>query len=309
MAAWGDALGLGNLLHAASIPGSRTSRFLGLTGAAGTGLEPGLLGQLRDPARWLEQELEYARRERALDLAWQQELRAYQPGTLHGDYNRFIAATTQGLVPDPIGLRDWRIRIPLWDAAAALARHPRFLASGFVAPAAKRCKRRLQAQRGARAVERLLREEIFPKALLLSMEDVSRPRRIRLNKTWLKDDLGRVGAFEPDCLPPKSAFYPWLRIEAHRIAETLLCDAANDSPESARRRPADDLARHLAAESTPARQRLCAALKARGSRDPERALRALLMRQDKIPYAIIGQELGLSTNAARQLVHRVRPRA
>jgi hypothetical protein len=55
-------------------------------------------------------------------------------GTLNGDYNRFLNATDDFPVPHWLGGSE---SLDLWQAAAALARHPRFIPTWPAAPQAK----------------------------------------------------------------------------------------------------------------------------------------------------------------------------
>jgi hypothetical protein len=149
----------------------------------------------------------------------------YRPGTLTGDFNRFLDALDGFPVQGLLG--GWQSLDP-WRAAAALVQHDRFLSSGFKDPWVARCLGRLVSRHSPDRVECLLRTEIFPEALMLAATDITRRRRVRLAEKPVKDAAGRFGAFSPEHLALVPDFYTWLRQEAHRMAEELVADWADD---------------------------------------------------------------------------------
>jgi hypothetical protein len=237
--------------------------------------------------------------------AWAQLRRYYEPGTWAGDVNRFVNALDDLPVPDAWP-GCWE-SLDRWRVAAALARHTHFLSSGFEDPWVARCHRHLVSRYGPVEVERLLREELFPVALMLAATDMTRRRPLRLGKTPVKDAANRAGAFSPEHLPVPDA-YTWLRQEAHRVAAELVLDRG-DTQKPPRPRlgyvdasrglddflaEVEDLLPHLVPEPTADRP-------LRPDHDLVRAMSA-----EGHTAAEIGQILGLSAGAVRALRHRIR---
>jgi hypothetical protein len=239
----------------------------------------------------------------------------YRPGTLNGDFNRFLNAIDE--VPVPHWLGGWEPLDP-WRAAKALARHRRFLSSGFKNPRVARCLGRLVSRHGRARVECILRTDIFPQALIFAARDTERRRRIKLGRRartssgervgprYLRDAANRVGAFSPADLPVVAEFYDWLSLEAHRIAETLVADRVGESPRPCREQPVgDELERFLAAAGTPATREVSRYLAPTKGGDPDRDLRAFSMRAEGHTSAEIGQALGMKAATVRQRLSRM----
>jgi hypothetical protein len=75
-------------------------------------------------------------------------------------------------------------------------------------------------------VERLLREDIYPRALITAHEERQRPREIRLGeRRWVKNARGVRWPFKPAVLA-LDQYHDWLRQEARNIAKELLLEQA-----------------------------------------------------------------------------------
>jgi len=218
--------------------------------------------------------------------------RSYEPGTLAGDFNRFLNALDRLPVPD-VWLGGWE-HLDRWRAAAALVRHRRFIPFWPADPQAKGHVRRMIREHGGReGADRHLREDLHPKALVLAAEGLDQPQRIRLkNGGFVKDAARRVLPFKPEDLAVNGPFYRWLRKETINHVERLLGEA--DSivrPERTPRPPA------FYGRRPPAEQFF-----GRLSTD-DRAL--IRLRERGASYAEIGAALDISRDAAKQRAYRL----
>jgi hypothetical protein len=213
----------------------------------------------------------------------------YPPGNLAGDLTRFIEAAYFGCDPG--------------EAAIALARHRRFLPTRLASPVAKGRIRRLIREQGGSA-ERYLRDVLYPQALFEALRGRTQAQHIRLRIGcrfgWLKDAAGRRLAFRPDELPGRSAcgnalFARWLRKEAVRHVERLLAEDLGEADTNVRpERPSAFYGRRPFARQFFGR--LSAA---------DQALLRLLENQNA-SFAKIGADLGISRDAAKKRVRRLR---
>jgi hypothetical protein len=214
--------------------------------------------------------------------------RTWTPGTLTGDANRFLNAVDGVPVPD-VWLGGWESLDP-WRAAAALARHRRFLPTWPADPQAKGHMCRLIRELGRQGAERHLREVLYPEALMFAAKGLDQPQRIRFkNGGFLKDAGGRALPFKPETLA-LATFARWLRKAA--IRHIVLRLAESDSIVRPERVPA------FYGRRSPAGQFF-------GRLSPEE--RTLIRLHDGGgSHAEVAEALDISTSAARQRAYRLR---
>jgi len=249
---------------------------------------------------------------KARGLGTLEEVLRTLPGTFSGDWHHFRDVACRCIVLDANGrFEHLDVTADLWDAARALARHRRFLSMRFAKPKTQGVLRRLVEHEGRTAVERRLRDDIFPTALVDAVKESQGVcRRIRLAQTWLKDASARVIAFSPLELPLRREYYRWLRAEAHRLAAKTLRDLdPQPPPPEAPKKPRRGLAglrEHLDDENLWrwVRKRL----EAGGSGDPARDYHVVRLTAKGRTSTEIGLSLGISRNAARQLRYRIHAR-
>jgi hypothetical protein len=236
-------------------------------------------------------------------------------------------------------LADLIVPVP-WGAVTTLARHPKFMtAEGFGKPKRhgkkeavrdplQRALRTLGAQR-----VRVLQEDIFVSAIALALAGCDTPTRVRIERAYLKDDLGRVLWLRPAELP-RDHWVTWLRQRAYSIAEGMVLDRAHDfrapdfqAPQPARNQKPDDAGKPASdpldaiAEGGPIEDLLAvrddcaveAELIPQSEPKPERPLspqmdELLDLEAAGLPSAEIARRLGITMGALRGRRHRLEAR-